>query len=470
MIPGTVLLTIVFIGLAFLYRRIFDKHKESSNKSQLVISIIIISAYSIILFTLGVLRGDLHTLVLGDYSAVYNSAMEMADQGILSYPKYFRIYNNNVMPMLFMSIIFKISHKIGISEYIPMMFLSTATIVGSIWAMIGLLSQESDNRWRIPCMLYTIICLPIYVFSTCFYTDTMSFGLGIISLNFARLYVTNSTNKDEATSSKKNSSNWLYAFFASFFMIYGIIWKITALIPIIAAIITLFLLNKKIPIKKLIILLVSFLLLFLSMKIWANNYEIYKESKKTSNPVLSWIALGMVGDGSWNASHQFVSDLNELEAKEEKYEFTYDYIRENYKEALSLGHIISKAQRNFSGGTIACKDFLSAYNDETFLWNLMNPWGKYYWRTSQYCFLWISLIYSLAFLSSALAIVDIIRKKDIPFVKLLTDISIFGIVVFLMLWESNNRQLFNQLPVLIINLFANVDYLSARIGLFKKSS
>ena len=62
--------------------------------------------------------------------------------------------------------------------------------------------------------------------------------------------------------------------------------------------------------------------------------------------------------------------------------------------------------------------------------------------------------------SNVRLMVNLIKRKDegvwqiVSWSKLLADVAFFGLFIFLMIWEANNRQLYNALPVLVLSLFA----------------
>ncbi|SCX04888.1 hypothetical protein SAMN02910339_00750 [Lachnospiraceae bacterium YSD2013] len=441
MAVGTVVFTAFFACVAYYW-------KCKNFTCNRWVKIIILIGVGALLYIVGATRGLLFG-GFGDYPAVYRSAQEMATVGELSYPRYFLTYGNNVRPMLFLSVLFKISHGIGLNEYYFTLCLSVLTAVAAMWAIGKLVGDNSI--YQIPSMLFVAICLPIFVFTPSFYTDTMSFGVGVTALALIKIAL------------NKNKRWYIYITLASFLTIYGVMWKITSIIPLFATAITVLIMRIRIERKKVAFGIFSVAIFVVLINVWSSSYSIYNESKKSANPLISWIAIGMVGDGSWLSNREFANTLNSIDSKALKEEFAKEYIKNNISEGLSATHISAKIRNNFAGGTFSSKDYLSETSDGTFLWELMAPWGKYYWRTSQYCFIYVFLIYTFMFIGSIVAVVDLARGYDIPFVKVITDISFFGIVLFLMIWESNNRQMYNQLPVLVVNLFANTEYLLGKV-------
>lgn len=112
-----------------------------------------------------------------DYSFLYSGALEMAATGTIQNPRYFLTYSNNTIPMLILSRIFGFSNYIGVSEFYPTLMLSVLTVVASIWAVAVLLFDEKVETWILPAIVTVVVYIPIYVFTSSFYADTMSFGI-----------------------------------------------------------------------------------------------------------------------------------------------------------------------------------------------------------------------------------------------------------------------------------------------------
>lgn len=188
----------------------------------------------------------------------------------------------------------------------------------------------------------------------------------------------------------------------------------------------------------------------LLFELYSLTYPEYKDSKNTEEPVISYVALGLGGNGSFAENSEFAYEERYLSTKEEKAEFSKNYIKDNIGNFYDPQHLSRKMNYNFSSGFLGASDFVSYPETENNLFfDLFNAWGKYYWRTSQYCFLYINLLYVILLTGSVYGIFLCIRKKRIPFGILLGNTTFLGIFLFLMLWEANNRQLYNQMPILL---------------------
>ncbi len=415
-----------------------------SVKAKRIVIPVLLLLFGLVLFSVSYTRSTFYN-TFPDYSYLYNGALEMADTGSVKYPKYFLNYTNNTGPMLFLSAIFRISHKIGISEFYPMVVISIVTVLLAVWSAAELLSCNTDGRWSVPVIIFTAIYLPLYVLTPAFYTDTMSFGLGVLALALCK----------RAVCSKKGKL--LYSFLAGLVTVYAFMWKVTALIPLVAGLIVLLLKREFKKIKGLFIYAVFAVIFIAALNICLNRNPLYRQSKETGNPVISWIALGSSGNGGYYQGMDFILSINEMDSKEEKTEASLNYLKAHMSEMFSAEHFTGKIACNFATGTMNCNEFLWNDDDGTFLWDLMASWGKYYWRTSQICFIYMFICYMVILLGTLICLTDLLRGRDIPYVKLLSDISLFGIILFLMIWEAKGRQMYNQFPMLIVNLFISAD-------------
>ena len=449
MIPVTILVSVLLFVLAFLWKKLSSKIQNSKHpKTLAIIYPILLFLFFSVLYTIGMLHGDHHTT--GDYEILYVSASEMAKRKPLTYYHYFLVYGNNTQPMILLSVLIRISNLLPIGTFPFLLLLSTSLVTGSIHS-VNILLGDSNKQWRIPVLLFAFLCLPIYIFTSAFYTDTMSFGIGIIVLALL---------KTALQKTEFNFKSVIYCILAAIFTFFGIAWKITSIIPLIAATIV-FLIQKKgkLPqngLKKIIIFVTSFLALYLAAHFYFSAFSIYRDSKEYSNPNLAWVALGMRNDGSYAQNVAFSDDLNALTTKEEKNAFIKTYMKEHLSEAFTIRHFIDKTQHNFSGGKFTSSDFTAVGEHERILYEMMDPGGKYYWKTSQITFCYIALIYLFYLLGGIYGIIFSIKNKKISAMKIMTDISFVGIFLFLMIWESNNRQLYNQVPLFWLALFINL--------------
>lgn len=141
----------------------------------------------------------------------------------------------------------------------------------------------------------------------------------------------------------------------------------------------------------------------------------------------------------------------------EKTKYALQYIQENYRNFWDITHLVGKTRFNFASGTFGAANYTYyAINEHNLLYELFSPWGKYYWRASQLCFCFTFSIYTVYFLGAMATLRHLIKWRELPVVKAIADLSLLGIILFLMVWEANNRQLYNQLPVIILGALLNM--------------
>lgn len=383
---------------------------------------------------------------LGDYGQVWTGAAELAGGEGLSQEWYFKIYSNNIKPMLFLSVLFRLSSAMGMKDpfYFVLIF-SVLEVVGAAWSAGVLVgdSPEESRRYRIPVLLLFVFLLPIWANTQAFYTDSMSFCIGIMALAGIKL----------ALRTESRGRRLLLLGGTGLLVALGFAIKVTIVIPLIAGFLVLLFCGR---IRELLRGKIWIFLLFAAIgsvlsNWWAGSYEITQIAKETSEPVIDWIALGMKGDGSWEGNKEFVLYALQLPTKADKIEYTKAYIWENRREFVNPEHLLQKLRCNFASGSLGAWNY-SYYQLKpgNLLYELFSPWGKHFWRSSQFCFCYLFANYLLIFLGAVVSVVFLFQKKGVPVMKKITDLTLLGNIIFLMIWEANNRLLYNQAPMILL--------------------
>jgi len=374
-----------------------------------------------------------------DYTILLSSADTVANSEELEsfYYEYFLDYGNNLSPMLLMSMLFRLADYLTISRLNFLQTIVCVQVSATAYCMGRLVCLSGNKTWRLPVLLLLYSFLPVWGFSASFYTDTMSMGLCIIAIALIK-----------AGDDKKKGIRFLFLCIAGLFIVLAIIWKITAIIPVIAFGISEMLSVKKGLYKRLFPLLASVILFYLAFFIGFNTNGIYAESKTKADPIISWIALGMKNDGSWLENKEFVDRLHEYDTKEEKSEFSKQYIKENLSDAFCFNHIYNKMLKNFSNGNLNV-DIFTLQNSNKLNWKMFDAGGNLYTPVM----IWDITILFMVYLSiAANSVLNVIKKGKTNTMELCVHISLLGIFVFLMFWEASGRQLYNQMPMLLMTI------------------
>lgn len=453
MAVGTAVCTILLLCAFSLWDRLpCDRIK---NSSWLYGALLIL--FGVLLYILSYNGHNLSSLP--DYGEIWEAATELSEGQALSPHSqfYFQTYANNIKPMLYLAALFRISKALHFRDpYFFILIPSVLQVLGAVWS-VGILAgsfQQDQNRYRIPILFMFVCTLPIWANVQAFYTDSMSFMMGVFPLALICL-------------SFKTTSCWktvLLLALAGLSAGIGMTVKITVLIPFIAAFIVFCLWGS--PRKRWIHIGVFILCTVLTWKmtdLWAGNYEIWNMSKETSDPVINWIALGMKESGNYLDNADYATYTHTLSTKAEKTAYALQYISENRSEFWNVSHLVKKIRCNFASGQFGSATYsFYSYTEHNLVWELFSPWGKHYWRTSQLSFCFIFSIYTIYLLGALKTLWCLFRKRTISGIKVIADLSLLGIILFLMIWEANNRQLYNQIPSILLGAALNAQLLCSQ--------
>lgn len=457
LIPWQMLLgtALAFCLIVPLYRMLESKRGSRiiqfwNDKGLFWISLCV---YGIFLFLLSALnRNDPGSFK--DYLRVYEAAMDIAGSGEIKDTVYFALNPNNFKIALFLGTVFRIANRIGMDGFYLALALNVAgvciAIVSCEYLLRGTL-KETSSFMAFWCFA---LFLPIYCNTQAFYTDEVSMCCAIGMLALGKL----------ALEAEKEASAAGLAALGGLVAAFGISVKVTVCIPVIAM--TIVFLGSGRASKKALLRVsyigISALATFLIIEAWAMSHQAYRDGKVIGKPVISYIALGMKGNGGWQDNREFAGQMEGLKTKEERFQYSKAYIRSNFALLFDAEHLRKKLNLNFANGNIGTKDFAYRYLDgENLIYRMFSPWGKYYWRTSQYCFIVLFVIYAVYFCGCLLNVILLAKKKRYANGYLImADLTLIGNVLFLMLWEANSRQLYNQIPILLLGFLLHLCQIS----------
>lgn len=428
--------SIVFVLLAFAFLYIWSKiYKKIGSHNAIYYPLLGVYFVGLYLFAL---KSGFIYLYFQDLRQIYEAALSVVNNEDFMHLSYFNFYNNNIGPMIFFVGLIRFSNLIKCNPFYVLLTVSTLKVVVSAWAAGILLGK----RLRFPALVFFAVFIPFWGSISSFYTDTMSVHGGILALALFKL----------SLDSKKHP--YVYDILAAVTLTIACIWKITTLFPVIAFSVVMLLRWKKTDIKKILVFLVPFFCLFFISSIYIKNYPPTRNCQYEADPAIAWVALGMGGNGNYSENYIFINQVHELHTKEEKAAFSKEYIKNNYKELLTTEHFVRKLQLCYANGDVGVCDYVWNSPTDTPIYKFFNGFGQYFWRTSQYCFCFISMIYFVLLIGSVKSIFDIHAGRKISGLWLTSLVSFAGMFLLLLFWEASNRQLLNQMPILITGLIA----------------
>jgi hypothetical protein len=416
--------------------------------------------YAVTLYLISTtLRSEPHT----DYGSVYQMALNLAKgESGESYWSYFARWGNNIGVMTVLSIILRIGLFLGFQD--PYYF---ALLCNVIQVTVGLLcvfylsgqfgSHKFVNQWMTVSLW--LLWTPIWGNTNIFYSDQLSFGVSILA--FTIWYY-----------GKQRKRKIIWQAVAGFLWGVGAVIKITVLISLIAFIITFFLYEYKRHIRDLVITLCATLAVLFAFSLYTQTLPSQKLKDSLQAPVEYWIALGLQKDGSYASGMDFALECLNAVTLADRTQIAREEIVENWRSFFLLSHLVEKARNNFAIGDFGASGYLSKPMVQNILWEWFSQDGAYFWKYA--CLsvsFWFAILLILCLGSSITFIESIKHKKCENGQRLffLCTLTVFGICLFVMLWEANNKQLYNQTPWLLLAV-SYCMHLTNQNGRFKRNT
>lgn len=359
--------------------------------------------------------------------------------------EYFARWSNNVMPMIFLGFVFRIADMLHFSDvYYLAWALNIAQVVGALYCTFKLCKRFSKHScvagWLGMGMM--AIYVPIWGYTQSLYTDAFSFGIGIIAFY---IWLCNY---------EKRKNGWKFCVIN---LITGLIWaigyqiKATAAISLFAVLLYLILYeNWKDLLKNALCLAAPLLIVAVICSNYKKTLPTMEYQDSWAYPIVEYfIGLGLEADGSFRLDSEFFNTLGGIWGMEEKKAYARTFIMENIDQLWNPEHVVAKLRHNFATGKMKADDFMQDCDNHGFLYNCISYEGAYRktYRTCVTAYWYMVLEYVVigcvlrGFLSKKK------EQKEDPAV-VVPIVSVFGIMLYVMLFEANSRQLYNHVPMI----------------------
>ena len=420
----------------------FDEWIQQKQKQKLyeILLILFFAVWAVLLFITGCeARSYPHT----DFENVYRAAEALAGNDEVDNWLYFSRCTNNRFPMLFLSCLLRVGYKTGFSDayYFVLAYqvLHVMATAACLYILAGGIGIDKPRVNSLSVLMLLFLFTPVWGNIAFFYTDQLSFGYSIMAYTLFWLAI-----------HKYSERKWKYLLPAFGGMLWALAFqiKVTSIIPLLAVSIILFLRKKyKNNIKLLMLFCAAFALTLTAgnMKVRALPCEEYVE--RDSDPVLYWVALGLHGDGSYAANQDFAMLCEAAQNKEERAQIVKEKISREWKQFFHGEHIVAKIRCNFACGDIGASGYLRfPYKSGNIVYEWISWDGQYFWK---YACLSTSYLFAVFLLMAAGAFYGAFCEKMNTTI-MSSYVAVFGIMLFLMLWEAQNKQLFNQTGWLLL--------------------
>lgn len=371
-----------------------------------------------------------------DYGQVFADSKALLTNGEV-YWQYYAIFKNNYLLLLIMAALRFPAVMLGFEGFHTTIVFSALCV-----ALTALLIFKILNYYKVPisvCFLSLIVYslfLPIWGNTYALYSDQATILLSLLPFYLVAVDTT-----------EKKSNMVARCIFAGFFACIAFWLKATAIIPLIACLITVILTSFKKNVKKILITFASFIICMLCFElVWQQS----PASKMTDlhMPVIYWVALGSAGDGGYNDNIDYVHTVINTMTVEAKTEYSVSYMKAHLDEMFSVNHIVSKMRHNFAAGFMGLSTYI--HDDASPAFPFLSAYGRY----GGYMMMLATGMYYLLLLLDIIGSVFVLiskQRKPVHNFALISELAIFGLFLFLMFWEANNRQLYNHIPWFVVS-------------------
>jgi len=381
-----------------------------------------------------------------DLGAIYNGAIGWAEQGSFMAARdrfgedYFYYFPNNLGGVALLLLPFRIAAVLGVRDYFMVAVVFATLLEGATLLLMLLTGRRLFGEARSLLVLgFMLLFPPTYFMGVAFYTDTLSMPFPVLAFYLYLRF------RDCRTRGEK----WLCAALMAVSLAIGIQVKFTVVITLIAIILYQLLSAEKTAEE--VLQLCGMSGVVIACAILAFNGVVYsghldhRRAKALNTPYLHWVMMGLQDEGRYNPDdYEFTRSFENTEARNKALrEEIFRRIEANgINGMLDLWNI--KAVIDFGDGTLAQSDFFDDNpQNDTALHDLVLYGGKHF---QLYRYL-SSGAYFLFVLLSAFGALRGIRA---PSVKAILPIALWGLVLFLMLWEATGRYAGNYLPMFVL--------------------
>ncbi|NLW79072.1 MAG: hypothetical protein GXY32_06645 [Ruminococcaceae bacterium] len=428
------------VGVAFLLSRLFAIMPPPSKRVEILVVVLLFAAYA----TVQALAGwslRVQPDSGWDFGLVHQYAAAYAQNGTLP-DEYFLLFPNNAGIYFLLANYYAILTLFGVTNLeIAAFVLNIVAIDGALVLLYFCGRRLFGARQALFLLVCAFLTLPFLMYTPIWYTDTLTLVFPIAT---ALLWLQTRTLWRDGKTGRAIGRFCVLSLVAGA----GSILKITVAILWVAAVIDLLVLLRgkgrwKVLLAGLAVMLVvavggTFAVRYSSL---LPRYDYQKEGI----PFTHWIMMGLSGNGDYNDDdYQAVLAVD----GENRAAYISNEIGERLQDMGFFGtleHLGRKAAYTFGDGTYTAAEKLDRSAAQ------IGPLHAWFVKGGQYNTLlhYLAFAVEMAMLvwMAVAAIKALIRGNNaLTFLR----IALFGLVLFLMLWETRARYLVNYLPIFLL--------------------
>lgn len=428
--------TVLVGGILILLLRLWDKKGKAPQNEWLVIGVLFLVYFMAQCFVMD----KLQVLPRGewDYTLVFREAEERVLHGTPP-TDYFGNFPNNVPYYWFLVGFFGLLHRFGVTEFmLPLMVLNLVCIDASLLMLYGMARRMLGKKWAVMVLILGMVSPALLLYIPIAYTDTLTLPF-VCGAAYLWLLAR------ECFHTEKNKQTALFAGLASIVAALGAVLKVSVAILVVAFVLDALLFwdgrRRWMPLA---VGVACFAVVLLGGNKLAHEamptYDVVKI------PYTHWIMMGLHNEGSYyDPDYQLTLSYPSYE---ERVAFHKQEIARRVREMGPLGfldHCREKLAFMISDGTYYAPSKLNRAAAKPSIWHeFVVPGGKYagilYYGADA---LQICLLLGCAVSSWRAA-----RQGDHRLTVF--RVALFGLVLFLLLWENRSRYLVNFIPLFLL--------------------
>lgn len=384
-----------------------------------------------------------------DMDAIFGGAVQWIEEG--SFPDYYDYYDwfpNNLGGMCVLYAFFRIG-RIFTKDYFLIAALGNEILLLLTFALISL---SAKKLWgSLYGILTLVICglFPPFLFMTdVFYTDSLSLLFPIL-IFFLSLKLEENIEKGA----------WKWCLLSGVAASIGMLIKFTVVFMVLAIGLSFLIARKWSTFIKYVVSVsaISFLVFFGFHSYMYGNHLSREMAEVKNTPYYHWIMMGLEGDGAYNPEdYEFTRSFSDPQERDKALK---EEIRNRISEKGLSGMVNlyrAKLIRCFGDGTLGLSDFLddNPQNDGILQQFLLYGGSKY----STYQFVCNLVFYTLLIFAFLGILTSFQVGNMLPLI-----LSLGGISIFLMNWETSPRYITNFVPIIVLLAAGGVKNMIERI-------
>ena len=380
----------------------------------------------------------LETQPIFDFGALHYGAIAWAQTGSLGeYEAYFCKFPNNIGGVLFLKNLYTAAAAAGCRDYYLIGTVANILLlVGTAALTMAIARRLAGDQGALTALLIWAGMLPLYFYAPIFYSDTLSMLFPLLTYLF---YL----RAAEAVSLPGRIA-WMAGAGAACAV--GMTIKFTVLIAFIAIALEI-LFNG--PVKRMLLPLLcagaacALAMVSIHAYVYATVLD-REEVARKSTPYAHWVMMGLKGVGAYNPEDYAFTDA--IEDPDERRKADEQMIIERLHAYGPVGlaaHLGCKAAYLVSSGTYGVEDFL---DDNPVYHTVLHEFGLQSGAGFPVLSHTAQGLHAILLLLAALSAVR--ARRGAPLVPRM---AVFGLFLFLLMWEADPRYLLHFWPFLVLS-------------------